>query len=176
MSTVKGLTPGKASQQDWVLMGVVLDEARFQLAHGGAGVAALLASKGQVLAVAHNTIPQTGDLTNHAEMVLLRGIDHELQDMNERERHQLSVYVTLEPCLMCSAALSISGIKRVVYAALSEDANLEQMIVHDLTLPAINQRLVRGPLILVPGLRRAEGRELLRRMNKAADAPADLKM
>jgi hypothetical protein len=36
---------------------------------------------------------------------------------------------------MCSAALSFVGIKRVVYAALAEDANAEQMIVHGLTLP-----------------------------------------
>ena len=76
---------------------------------------------------------------------------------------------------MCSAALSFAGIKRIVYAALAEDATLEEMIVRDLTLPAINEQLVRGPFILVPGVRRTEGQDLLRRINKAADAPADLK-
>jgi len=76
---------------------------------------------------------------------------------------------------MCSSALSFAGIKRIVYAALAEDANLEEMIVHDLTLPAINEQLVRGPFTLVPGVRRTEGQDLLRRMNKAAEAPADLK-
>jgi MafB19-like deaminase len=63
------------------------------------------------------------------------------------------LYVTLEPCLMCSAALSFAGIKRIVYAALAEDANLEEMIVRDLTLPSINQQLVRGPFNLVPKAR-----------------------
>lgn len=76
---------------------------------------------------------------------------------------------------MCSAALSFAGIKRIVYAALAEDANSEEMIVHHLTLTRINQQLVRGPFILVPGVRRAEGQTLLRQMNKAAGAPADLK-
>jgi tRNA(adenine34) deaminase len=96
--------------------------------------------------------------------------------MNEGDRHALTLYVTLEPCLMCSAALSVAGIKRIVYAALAEDANMEQMIVDNLALPKINEQLVRGPFILVPGLRRTEGQDLLRRMNKAANAPADLKM
>lgn len=99
-----------------------------------------------------------------------------LQEMNAHDRHSLTLYVTLEPCLMCSAALSVAGIKRIVYAALAEDANLEQMIVDNLTLSNINQQLVRGPFILVPGVRRTEGQELLRRMNKAANAPPDIKM
>ena len=76
---------------------------------------------------------------------------------------------------MCSCALSFVGIKRIVYAALAEDANIEQKIVCGLTLPKINQHLVRGPFILVPGVRRREGQALLREMNKAAGAPADIK-
>jgi tRNA(adenine34) deaminase len=163
------------SEVDMRLMEQALQEAHGNLANGGAGVVALLASPEQILAVAHNTIQETGDLTNHAEMVLLHGVSRQLQEMDEDERHDLTLYVTLEPCLMCSAALSVSGIKRIAYAALSEDANDEQMIVHNLTLPNINQQLIRGPFTLVPGVRRAEGQELLRRMNKAADAPADLK-
>jgi hypothetical protein len=51
----------------------------------------------------------------------------------------------------------------------------EEMIVHDLTLSTINQQLVRGPFVLVRGVRRAEGQALLAQMNKAAGAPADLK-
>ena len=61
------------------------------------------------------------------------------------------------------------------YAALAEDANAEESIVRGLTLPKINQQLVRGPFILVPGVRRKEGEALLREMNKASGAPADLK-
>lgn len=123
------------SERDNQLMDRGLREARIDLAYGGAGVAALLASPDQVIAVAHNTIPETGDLTNHAEMVLLHGTCRRLQEMNACERHSLTLYVTLEPCLMCSAALSVAGIKRIVYAALAEDANLEQMIVDNPTCP-----------------------------------------
>ena len=165
----------KASERDIKLMDQVLREAHTALAYGGSGVAALLASPDRIIGVAHNSIQETGDLTNHAEMVLLHGVGRELQEMDEPTRRSLTLYVTLEPCLMCSAALSFVGLKRIVYAALAEDANREQMIVRNLTLPKINQQLVRGPFTLVPGLRRTEGQDLLRRMNKAADAPDDLK-
>ena len=150
----------------------VLQEARAALAAGGAGVAALLASPNKIIAVGLNTIQDTGDMTNHAEMVLLRQMDYRL--MNDVERRTLSVYVTLEPCLMCSAALSFVGVKRVVYAALAEDANSEQIIVRGLTLPKVNDHFLRGPFVLVPGVRRTEGRALLEEMGKAAGAPADL--
>jgi tRNA(Arg) A34 adenosine deaminase TadA len=164
----------RPSEVDMKLMEEALREAQSNLASGGAGVVALLASVDQTIAVAHNTIQETGDLINHAEMVLLHEVSPQLQKMGEDERHDLTVSVTLEPCLMCSAfgcRDKADGLRR----ALSEDANDEQMIVHNLTLPKINQQLIRGPFTLVPGIRRAEGRELLRRMNKAANAPADPK-
>src|SRR5688572_5653399 len=163
------------TERDWVLMDRVLQEARDALAEGGAGVAALLASPDKVIAVGRNTIQATGDLTDHAEMVLLHRVGAQLRTMDDPHRRTLTLYVTLEPCLMCSAALSFVGIKRIVYAALAEDANSEEMIVRNLTLPGINQQLVRGPFVLVPGVRRAEGQDLLRQMNKASGAPADLK-
>lgn len=160
------------TERDYALMDRVLQEARAALAAGGAGVAALLASPNKIIAVGLNTIQDTGDMTNHAEMVLLHQMDYRL--MNDVERRTLSVYVTLEPCLMCSAALSFVGVKRVVYAALAEDANSEQIIVRGLTLPKVNDHFLRGPFVLVPGVRRTEGRALLEEMGKAAGAPADL--
>jgi tRNA(Arg) A34 adenosine deaminase TadA len=60
------------SEQDTVFMDQVLQEARLALSQGGAGVAALLALPDKVITVARNEIQETGDLTSHAEMVLLR--------------------------------------------------------------------------------------------------------
>jgi tRNA(adenine34) deaminase len=108
-------------------------------------------------------------------MVLLHGVSRLLQEMDEQDRHDLTLYVTLEPCLMCSAALSIAGIKRIAFAAFSEDANEEQAIVHNLPLRQINPNLVRGPFVLAPGVRRKEGQALLQQMNKASGSAADLK-
>src|SRR5258707_2453411 len=98
----------QASERDFMLMDEVLREARTDLAYGGAGVAALLASADQIIAVAFNTIHETGDLTNHAEMVLLHGVGRPLKEMDEQARRSLSLYVTLQPGLMCSAAPSFT--------------------------------------------------------------------
>ena len=162
------------TQRDVTLMDRTLQEAGKALSEGGAGVAALLASQDEVVAIGRNAIRETGDLTQHAEMVLLHEVGSKLQSMNDQQRRALSLYVTLEPCLMCAAALSFAGIKRIVYAALAEDANAEQIIVRGITLPKINDQLVRGPFNLVPGVRREEGRSLLRQMGKAAGATPDL--
>jgi hypothetical protein len=54
----------------------------------------------------------------------------------------------------------------VVYAALAEDANAEEIIAYGLTAERLNSLFTRGPLELVPGVMRAEGRELLARMGK----------
>jgi tRNA(adenine34) deaminase len=165
----------QASERDIMLIDEVLKEARKALAQGSSGVAALLASPHEIIGHARNASQETGDLTDHAEMVLLHQAAKKLQEMDEPARRALTLYVTLEPCLMCGAALSYVGIKRIVYAAAAEDANIEEMVVRGLTLPKINPQLVRGPFTLVAGVRRAAGQDLLRQMNKAAGAPADLK-
>jgi tRNA(adenine34) deaminase len=162
------------TERDFAMMDAVLKEARNALAEGSAGVAALLSSHDEIIAVTRNAIEESGDLTDHAEMVLLHRVGSRVRTMDDKCRRALTLYVTLEPCLMCSAALSFVGIKRIVYAALAEDANAEQMIVRGLTLAKINDQLLRGPFILVPGVQRTEGQNLLRQMGKAAGAPADL--
>jgi tRNA(Arg) A34 adenosine deaminase TadA len=67
---------------------------------------------------------------------------------------------------MCLSAISFVSIKRVVYAALAEEANAEELIARGLTTEQLNPLPTRGPMKLVPGVLRAQGRELLARMGK----------
>lgn len=80
-----------ASERDITLMNEALGEARMALAQGGAGVAALLASPDEIIARGRNTSQETGDLTDHAEMVLLHKVGRQLQEMNEQARRSLSL-------------------------------------------------------------------------------------
>jgi tRNA(adenine34) deaminase len=157
------------------MVGRALEEANRALDEGGVGVAAVLARGDEILVVARNSMGETGDMTDHAEMVALRRAARLLEGMGEAERHALTMYVTLEPCLMCAAALSFVGLKRVAYAALAGDMNEEELIVRGLDLPAINERFVRGPLTLLPGVRREEGRAIISRMGKEPGKPVKLK-
>ena len=99
-------------------------------------------------------------------MVVLRSAAALLNALSTEEKAHLTLYVTLEPCLICLSAISFVGIKRVVYAALAEDANAEELIARGLTAEQLNPLLTRGPLELVPSVLHAEGRGLLARMGK----------
>ena len=154
------------TSQDRAMMEKAIHEACRAIDAGKAGVAALLLWHNKIVALDHNQYVETGDLTAHAEMVVLRSAAALLNTLSTEEKAHLTLYVTLEPCLICLSAISFVGIKRLVYAALAEDANAEELIARGLTAEQLNPLLTRGPLELVPGVLRAEGRGLLARMGK----------
>lgn len=153
-------------ERDRALMAQAIAEAHAAIDQGCVGVAALLANGDEVLTHGHNRFAETGDRTLHGEMVVLRAVGAQLSAMSEAERGALTLYTTLEPCLMCFAAASFCGLRRIAYAALIEDANDEAQIARGLTCDQLNPLLVNGPMTLVPGVMRAEGRALLSRMGK----------
>lgn len=144
----------------------VIAEAQRAIEMGKAGVAALLLFRDEILALGHNMSQETGDMTAHAEMVVLRDAAFRLGQLTDREKQEVTIYSTLEPCLMCTAAISYAGITRVVYSALTEDIDEDQMIARGITIETINERLTRGPLTLIGGVQREAGKLLLVEMNK----------
>lgn len=95
-----------SEEQRW--MAQALELARAARTRGEVPVGALAVLEGKVLAQASNRVEE-GDPTAHAEMLLLR----ELRDPAVRAR--MTLYVTLEPCGMCAAALREAGVRTVVY-------------------------------------------------------------
>ncbi len=96
-------------------MDVALDEARAAAARGEVPVGAVLVNpEGQVVARAGNRTRELADPTAHAEMLVIRAACAALG--SERlTGHDL--YVTLEPCPMCAAAISFARIRRLYYGA-----------------------------------------------------------
>src|SRR3984885_11828148 len=93
---------------DRVLMALALEQARASLAAGGVPVGAVLAAGGEVLAAGHNERVQHGDPVAHGEISCLR---------NAGRRPSYSgttLYTTLSPCQMCSGAILLFQIPRVV--------------------------------------------------------------
>ena len=72
------------TERDIILIGEVINDAHEALAQGQAGVAALLATPHEVIARGRNTSQETGDLTDHAEMVLLHQAGRQLQKWTNR--------------------------------------------------------------------------------------------
>jgi cytosine deaminase len=91
-------------------MQAALDEARQGLREGGIPIGSVLVSGGRILGRGHNRRQQAGSVVLHAEM-----------DALERAGRQPAVlyrtctlYTTLSPCAMCSGAVLLYGIPRVV--------------------------------------------------------------
>ena len=96
-------------------MDLALDEARAAAGRGEVPVGAVLvAPDGSVLARAGNRTRQDADPTAHAEMLAIRDA---AQRLGSERLAGCDLYVTLEPCPMCAAAISFARIRRLYYGA-----------------------------------------------------------
>ena len=95
-------------------MQIALEEARRGGEAGEVPVGATLVQDGAVLATAHNRPIALQDPTAHAEMLVLRAAGRRLG--NYRFTGSI-LYVTLEPCVMCAAALIHARVACLVYGA-----------------------------------------------------------
>jgi tRNA(adenine34) deaminase len=95
-------------------MDVALDEARAAADRGEVPVGAVIVRAGSVVARAGNRTRELADPTAHAEMLAIREACR-LLGSERLVAHDL--YVTLEPCPMCAAAISAARIGRLYYGA-----------------------------------------------------------
>lgn len=99
---------------DEYYMRKALAEAEEALREGEIPVGAVVVSRGMIIAKAHNMTERLVDVTAHAEMLALTAAERWL---GGKYLSGCTLYVTVEPCVMCAGALSWSQIERVVYGA-----------------------------------------------------------
>jgi tRNA(adenine34) deaminase len=95
-------------------MAIAFEEAEAAAQHGEVPVGAVLVAGDEVIARAGNRTEELNDPTAHAEMLVIRAV------AKRRGSPRLSdcdLYVTLEPCAMCAAAISFARLRRLVFAA-----------------------------------------------------------
>jgi len=102
------------AQLDRQFMQQALEQAKLAALAGEVPVGAVLVRDGEVLSQAFNRPISNHDPSAHAEMLALRAAAH--QDGNYR-LPGTTLYVTLEPCVMCAGALMHARVERVVYGA-----------------------------------------------------------
>lgn len=76
--------------------------------------AVLVTAQGEILAQAGNRAEELNDPTAHAEMLVVR---EACQKLASPRLPACDLYVTLEPCAMCAAALSFARLRRIIFAA-----------------------------------------------------------
>lgn len=99
---------------DILYMRRALDEARHAAALDEVPIGAVVVADGQIIGRGHNLTEQLADVTAHAEM---QAITAAVQTIGGKYLTGCTLYVTVEPCLMCAGALGWSQISRVVYGA-----------------------------------------------------------
>ncbi|MDK1384507.1 nucleoside deaminase [Sinorhizobium sp. 8-89] len=95
-------------------MDSALEEARKAAARGEVPIGAVVVLDGRIVAAAGNRTRELNDITAHAEIEAIR---QAAASVGTERLTGADLYVTLEPCTMCAAAISFARIRRLYYGA-----------------------------------------------------------
>lgn len=101
-----------AAPDDARFMQAALDEARQGLAEGGIPIGSVLVIDGKIVGRGHNRRLQSGDPILHGEMDCLKNAGR----LTTKDYQRATIYTTLSPCDMCTGAILLYKILRVVLA------------------------------------------------------------
>ena len=97
---------------DQKYMGMALQEAQAAQTEGEIPIGAVVVCRGQVIGRGHNMTERLNDITAHAEM---QAITAAAEYLGGKYLTDCTLYVTVEPCVMCAGAIGWAQVPRVVY-------------------------------------------------------------
>lgn len=106
-----------AAPNDEQYMRMALREAERAFADDEIPVGVVIVCRDQVIAKGYNLTERLNDVTAHAEM---QAITSAAENLGGKYLHECTIYVTLEPCVMCAGALNWAHIGRLVFGAFDE--------------------------------------------------------
>ena len=115
---------GILQPDDNYYMGEALREARKAEAEGEIPVGAVVVAGDNIIARAHNQTEMLHDVTAHAEILAITAA---AEHLGAKYLTGCTLFVTLEPCVMCAGALGWSQLERIVYGAGDEKRGFERM-------------------------------------------------
>ena len=98
---------------EW-FMAKALEQAQLAFEAGEIPVGAVVVAKDKIIARSHNLTEMLCDVTAHAEM---QAITSATNSLGGKYLNECTLYVTLEPCIMCAGAIGWSQLGRLVYGA-----------------------------------------------------------
>ncbi len=102
------------SEDIYRFMYAALQEAELAFEEDEVPVGAVVVHKNKIIGRGYNQVEKLNDATAHAEMIALTSASNHLKSWRLNE---CSIYVTLEPCIMCTGAMLSSRIDNLYYAA-----------------------------------------------------------
>jgi tRNA(adenine34) deaminase len=131
-----GPPPGAADDERW--MRLALEEAARAEALGEVPVGAVVVRAGEVVARGHNLTHTLQDPSAHAEMIAIR---RAAEATGHWRLLECTLYVTLEPCTMCSGAIVLARIPRLVFGAADPKAGMTGSLGNLVQDPRLNHRV-----------------------------------
>lgn len=102
---------------DTYFMKQALNEAQAAAEEGEVPVGAVVVCQNRIIARAHNQTERLNDVTAHAEMLAITAAT---QALGSKYLTDCTLYVTVEPCIMCAGAIGWAQITNIVYGAYDE--------------------------------------------------------
>ena len=124
--------------RDPAFMSAALVQARAAGASGEVPIGAMLVRGEQIIAAGHNAPIARHDPTAHAEIAVLRAAGRALGSYRLTDT---TLYVTLEPCVMCAAAVVHARVRRLVFGAWDPRAGGAGSVTNVFALPGLNHRV-----------------------------------
>ncbi len=134
---------------DEYFMNEALKEAQKALDKEEVPVGAVIVNQNRIIARAHNQTQQLNDVTAHAEMIAITSATNYL---GAKYLTECTLFVTLEPCVMCAAALKWAQLDRLVFAASDPKEGFSRL----------KEPLLHKKTVLVPGILEAQASLLLK--------------
>jgi len=124
--------------RDATFMRVALESARAAAAAGEVPVGAVLVRGEEIIASGANQPIATHDPSAHAEIQALRAGGARLHSYRLTDT---TLYVTLEPCVMCAAAIVHARVRRLVFGSWDPRAGGAGSLINVFSLPGLNHRV-----------------------------------
>ena len=136
-------------------MKLALDEAKLAFSKKEVPVGAVLVKDDKVISRSHNQSIRKNDPSGHAEMIVLRDA---AKTMDNYRLNGTSLYVTLEPCLMCFGACIHARIDRLIFATEDQKSGV---VINNLNLE--KQSFFNHKISISSGILARESSELLKK-------------
>jgi tRNA(adenine34) deaminase len=142
-----------AVSPDEFFMNEALKEARLALAAKEIPIGAIVVAKGHIIGRGHNLTERLNDVSAHAEMQALTAAAN---FMGGKYLKECTLYVTLEPCVMCAGACYWFQLGKIVFGAYDVKLGFGRL----------NQKVTHPKTIITGGIRENECAELVREFFK----------
>ena len=141
--------------EDIKFMRAALDEAHQSFEADEIPIGAVVVCQGRIIGRGHNLTEQLNDVTAHAEM---QAITAAANTLGGKYLQDCTLYVTVEPCMMCAGAIGWSQLSRIVYGAGDEKRGYSTFT---------NRHPFHPKATITPGVLADECKELMQRFFKS---------